>query len=214
MEFINKFPVYHFTSTKNCGDLKDEYKRNKFCKRNKIDTNSLVTGRQVHGRNIKIVEKKDIGKNFADTDGFITRVQGAALAIFTADCMPVFLADKQKRVAGLVHAGWRGLKAGIIIDAVKILKKRFKIKPKDISVYIGPHIQKCCYSVGDELKEAFGLAKNVRTVSLAKIAAAQLKKMGIKDISLSKHCTCHENKLFFSFRKNKTGKRMMSLIRI
>ena len=128
--------------------------------------------------------------------------------------MPVFMCSKEGKVICLVHAGWRGLSKGIIPQAVKIFENRFRVNPANITALIGPHIQKCCYRVGEELKEEFGLKKSVTHFNLAREAARQLKKLGIKKILTSKHCSCHENKLFFSYRRDKTQQRMMSLIAV
>ncbi|MCB4791397.1 MAG: peptidoglycan editing factor PgeF [Elusimicrobia bacterium] len=210
----DRFPVYHFTSTSNFKDLKNNEIRDIFLSKNKIYSKDLVRAQQVHGKKIRIVTDKDKGKELPKTDGLITDNPGVYLAIFTADCMPVFFADKKKEVVGLVHAGWRGLKAGIIPEAVKIFKKKFKIKAKDISVFIGPHIQKCCFKIGDEIKKEFSLKKTQDSLSLSDVAEKQLKKTGIKITSINEKCTCHEKTLFFSYRRDKTPQRLMSLIGI
>ena len=90
--------------------------------------------------------------------------------------------------------------------------KNFSIKPNDIEVYIGPHIKKCCYTVGKEVLQAFGLDDKNNCLSLAEQAQKQLKVLGVKDIFISSYCTYHNSEQFYSYRKEKTNNRIMSLI--
>jgi YfiH family protein len=126
--------------------------------------------------------------------------------------MPVFMTDKNKKAVALVHAGWRGLAAGILNNAVLSFDKNFNIKPNDIEVYIGPHIKQCCYTVGKEVLQVFNLNDNNNNLSLAQQAQKQLEFLGIKNIFVSSYCTYHNSNQFYSYRKEKTDFRIMSLI--
>jgi len=208
------FPYMNLTTTKILGNMKDSGVRENFCRGNSIDPSSLVTAEQVHGKKIAAVDKASRGKKVPDCDGLITAEPGLALGIFTADCMPIFLGSKNGTLAGLVHAGWRGLSIGIIQEAVNIFENNFNVKPNDISVLIGPHIQNCCYEVSDDLKKIFGLNKEENKLDLSAVAVKIFLELGVKDISLNPGCTCHETKEYFSYRNEKTEKRMMSLVMI
>lgn len=83
-------------------------------------------------------------------DCLITNISNVPLGIFTADCVPVVLYDPVIRAVALVHAGWRGFVAGVVVQALRQLQKEFCANPKDISVFIGPCAQICCYEVSQE----------------------------------------------------------------
>ncbi|MEW6557482.1 MAG: polyphenol oxidase family protein [Elusimicrobiota bacterium] len=189
---LEKCGVVNFTTTVLYGDMKNEKNRREFLKKYPVIKN-VIYGIQTHSCNIEIVTKKDIGKKFYATDGFITNRKNLSLAVFTADCLPVFIYDTVKKVIGLVHAGRLGLKKLILEKAITIFVEKFGSTPASIFVAIGPHIKKCCYDV-----------------DLDSIAINQIRKSGVKKISNVVVCT-HDRK-FFSYRKNKTDKRMMSLM--
>jgi hypothetical protein len=207
------FPYFHFVTTCSCKDLKNIKNRAGFLKKSGIDPGALVTAEQVHGSSVKVVGRRDRGKTIPGVDGLITAEKQLPLAIFTADCMPIFLCDKENKVTGVVHAGWRGLVKGIIKQAVNIFKQEFKCNPENISAAAGPHIQKCCFEVGDELKGVFGLKGSENKADMSRLARKSLEEEGIKNISISDRCTFHDD-LFFSYRRNKTAERMMSLVMV
>ncbi len=88
-------------------------------------------------------------------DGMITSTPGLLLAIKTADCVPVLIADMKRRVVGAFHAGWRGTAARIVEKAVGEMRHQFGSSPRDLRAAIGPCIRRCCYSVGSEVREEF-----------------------------------------------------------
>jgi YfiH family protein len=167
----------------------------------------------VHGNKVTVVTRSDGGREIEAADGLVTRDPGVCLAIFTADCVPVFF-SAGKKAAGIAHAGWRGLEAGIIGKTVELLQNEFGIVPEEVTAAIGPHIQKCCYETGAELREKFGVNSSEKNLDLSSIALKQLGAAGVRRVSASGLCTCHERGLFFSFRGEKTGSRIMSLIKI
>ena len=209
----NKFETFHLTTTKYCGNMKDINDRSSFCKELGVDYTKIVFANQVHGTSVKKVSKQDCGKTIDLCDGLITNDKDVILCIFTADCMPVFLASRDYSVVAMVHAGWRGLAGGIIESATIRFLEDFGISPQDIFAYIGPHISKCCYQVGNELKKAFNRPAEEEFFSLSQEAQSQMKKIGIKRIFVNTHCTCHEYEMFYSYRREPTDKRMMSLIK-
>ncbi|MFH1367533.1 MAG: peptidoglycan editing factor PgeF [Elusimicrobiota bacterium] len=208
------FPFSVYVTTRDSGDMRDAENRKRFCLKQDIDFGSIVTAEQVHGKKVTVVAAPDAGKCVPETDGLISKICGIALAVFTADCLPVFFGNKDKNAAGIVHAGWKGLHAGIIKEAVELLKKTFGLRPEEVSAAIGPHIQKCCYETGPELFDKFGIVSSEKNLDLSAIALKQLDECGIKNVSVSAQCTHHEHGMFFSYRKDKTNSRIMSLIRI
>jgi polyphenol oxidase len=85
----------------------------------------------------------------------VTNLPGVAIAILTADCLPVLLVDKRNRAVGAFHAGWRGTVKRIAEKGVGIMRHEFGSRPQDIHAAIGPGIRKCCYEVGEELRQEF-----------------------------------------------------------
>jgi YfiH family protein len=85
----------------------------------------------------------------------ITNAPGLLLAIKTADCVPVLVADVKRRVVGAFHAGWRGTVARVVEKGVGEMRRQFGSAPRDLRAAIGPCIRKCCYAVGAEVRSEF-----------------------------------------------------------
>jgi YfiH family protein len=88
-------------------------------------------------------------------DGLMTAEPGILLTIRIADCLPLLLADPQRRAVAAVHAGWRGALARVIEKAVGDMRRAFGSDPQDLIAALGPSIRACCYEVGEEVVEAF-----------------------------------------------------------
>lgn len=208
----NEFPFPNFVTTKKLDDMKDQARRDAFCFLHNVENKNLVCAQQVHENTVVVAHRWDGGTFVEKADGLVTGSGGTAVAMFTADCVPVFLGAKG-RACGIVHAGWRGLNKDILISAVNLFKKEFRILPLDITASIGPHICKNCYSIGSELRMAFKLPETATHFDLQAETVRQLRSAGVKKIILNEHCTFHEPELFYSYRKDKTAARMMSLVR-
>jgi YfiH family protein len=206
------FGFAHFTTTKICGDMKDISARNAFLSSLKINPQSLVFAKQIHSASVKIVSKKDGGSFLDGCDGLISGEKDLAVGIFTADCMPVLLSSKDGAVRAAVHCGWKGLASGILENAVGIFNSGFGAKAKDICAYIAPHIKECCYEVGKEFEEIFNIKLKSSKLNMAEIARASLKKSGVTNISVCGECTFCSRDKFFSYRKNKTDKRQLTVM--
>jgi len=88
-------------------------------------------------------------------DGLITDEPGLLLGIQTADCIPVLVADRKRRVVAAFHAGWRGTVKRIVETGVGRMRLEFGCRPEDMVAAIGPGIGACCYSVGEEVLSSF-----------------------------------------------------------
>jgi hypothetical protein len=88
-------------------------------------------------------------------DGQITAEPGLLIAIQTADCIPVLVADRKRRVVGAFHAGWRGTVKRIAETGVGRMRLQFGCRPEDMIAAIGPGVGACCYAVGEEVLSAF-----------------------------------------------------------
>ena len=85
----------------------------------------------------------------------ISNVPGLLLAIKTADCVPVLVADVEQRAVGAFHAGWRGTVARVVEKGIGEMRRQFGSNPENLRAAIGPSIRKCCYFVGTEVRAEF-----------------------------------------------------------
>ncbi len=109
---------------------------------------------QVHGPTVHPVE----GPGEWQGDGLLTATPGLLLRVSVADCYPVLLYDPVRRVAGALHAGWRGVVAGILPRALAMMYAHFGCRPEDVRVAVGPGISKVHFQVGPEVVEQFAAA--------------------------------------------------------
>lgn len=113
----------------------------------------LVSARQVHSPAIHLVDS--LPKHSLVGDGLVTATPGLALAVKTADCIPVLIADREQRAVGAFHAGWRGTVARVVEKGVGEMRRHFGSNPADLVAAIGPGVHRCCYAVGDEVRDKF-----------------------------------------------------------
>jgi YfiH family protein len=113
----------------------------------------LVTLRQVHSDIIRCVDSPPETQSVGD--GLITASPGLLLAIQTADCLPIILADPKHSAVGVFHAGWRGTLKRIVEKGVGQMRLHFGSRPRDLKAVIGPGIHGCCYTVGPEVRDKF-----------------------------------------------------------
>jgi polyphenol oxidase len=116
----------------------------------------LVSVRQFHSNLSLAPHPTDVQRTSPRrADGLITAEPGLLLAIQTADCIPVLVADRRLRVVGAFHAGWRGTVKRIVELGIGRMRIEFGSNPKNLIAAIGPGMGPCCYSVGEELLSEF-----------------------------------------------------------
>ncbi len=113
----------------------------------------IVALRQVHSDIIHCINS--VPAEPLVGDGLLTSTPGLLLAIQTADCLPIILADTKRRAIGVFHAGWRGTVQRIVEKGVGEMQRWFGSKPHDLKAAIGPGIRSCCYDVGEEVRDNF-----------------------------------------------------------
>ncbi len=117
-----------------------------------VDTSHLVSAFQIHSADVAVVEAPFTER--PKVDGLVTRVQGIALGVLTADCGPVLFADEKAQVIGACHAGWKGAVSGIT-DATVLAMERLGALRENIVAVLGPTISQSAYEVGPEFPKAF-----------------------------------------------------------
>jgi hypothetical protein len=113
----------------------------------------LITVRQIHSAIIHRVDQRVVQP--LKGDGLITSAPGILLGIKIADCLPVLIADPERRAIGAFHAGWRGTARRIVEKGVGEMRRHFGSHPARLLAAIGPGIAGCCYEIGDEVEREF-----------------------------------------------------------
>lgn len=173
----------------------------------------IVTMTQIHSINIEIVNNKKL--LYSNVDGIFSKNKNHALQVKSADCLPIFFIHKYEKIFGVIHAGWKGLKNGIISKSTNLLRRNIN-DLSEITAFIGPSISQKNYEVKNEFIDYFGneFIENVDGkffCNLKGVASFQLQKLGIKNVINCNQCT-YENENYHSYRRNKTSKRMIGLI--
>jgi YfiH family protein len=158
--------------------------------------------------------------SIVDADASYSKKIGTVCGVLTADCLPVFISNKEGTAIGIAHAGWRGLVGGIIESLIE----SFDCKGEDLIVHLGPAISQLSFEVGEEVKSqylsknknfesCFTFLNNKYYLDLYGAARVVLKSFGISLISGGDTCTYNESDQYFSFRRDgdKSG-RMAHLI--
>lgn len=172
---------------------------------------------QVHGTRCLDLDQP-LGDQVADAA--LSR-QRRVCAVMTADCLPILLCSRDGAVVAAVHAGWRGLQAGVIEVAVE----QMRIAGKDLLAWLGPAIGPAAFEVGEEVRDAF-LAQDQAAAScfsatqrrgkylanLPELARQRLRGLGLNAIYGGAYCTVSEPGSFYSFRRDQRCGRMVSLI--
>jgi polyphenol oxidase len=142
-----------------------------------VDPANLIRARQVHGASVVARRKgADLPPRAApgdlpEADILVCDDPRMGLAVQSADCVPLLIADRRTGAVAAAHAGWRGLAARVPATAVEALKREFGSRPVDLIAAIGPSISAERYEVGDDVRQAFA-ASGCSPVQLARWFAA------------------------------------------
>jgi YfiH family protein len=173
--------------------------------------------RQVHGTDVVDAVAADPGTT---ADGSVTEASATVCAVLTADCLPVFLCDRRGTTVGVLHAGWRGLAAGIVEAGVA----RMDLPGAALLAWLGPAIGPAAFEVGDDVRDAFvredaaaagAFVPNARgrwLADLYALARRRLAGVGVTAIYGGEHCTVTQADLFYSYRRDGATGRMASVI--
>ncbi|BAW80963.1 hypothetical conserved protein [Candidatus Nitrosoglobus terrae] len=212
-------PYDSFNLADHVGDRTDKVQENR-----KILAKSLalpsepVWLEQVHGNNII-----DAAHGIGQGDASIAHKPDIVCGVLTADCLPLLLCNQQGTRVAAVHAGWRGLAAGIIERIIKALD----ISSEHLLAWMGPAIGPTAFEVGSEVKQIFIHQDSRNTVAFSalsplsqgrwladiyQLARLALTKLGIRYIYGGHYCTMTESKRFYSYRRDGETGRMATLI--
>ena len=217
----------------NCGRGSKDNKKNitknlKFvAKKMLVEDKNLILMHQTHSNKVKEIKKNNF-QNKIKSDAIITKMRGYALGVVTADCVPILIYERKKKIIGCIHAGWRGAFSGIIKNT--ILKIRKKSPKNKIYASIGPCIGEKNYEVdlkffknfikkSKKYKKYFSKKNEKKKLfNLRRFIADQLFKLNVI-IDHVNYDTFKEKNYFFSFRrstilKQKDYGRCISTIRL
>jgi len=170
--------------------------------------------KQIHSN--KIIEVKRDMFLKEEGDGLFTFEKNIILEVKIADCFPVFIFDKN--LIMVLHVGWRGAKEGIVQKGIEIFKEKGDFK--NIKVFLGPGIKKCCYEIKEDVANFFKdfLEKRDERIylDLEKFIINNFLKEGIKKekIFIFPYCTSCRNDIFYSNRKKDKGRNRGWIIKL
>lgn len=163
-----------------------------------------------HGSKAVLVSERNYKKRIR-SDGLVTAIANTFLFVTHADCFPIYFYDPVKNVAGLAHAGWRGVLGNITRSVISLFVESFGSRRNDILVAIGPGIQNCHFLVRENVIQLFRAYTQSVTqegpktwrVDLPAIIDGQAKAEGIETIESCAFCTFCMADVYFSFRRDK-----------
>ncbi|GAA3676014.1 peptidoglycan editing factor PgeF [Lentzea roselyniae] len=173
----------------------------------------LVWMEQVHGRTVGVVDGPQ-AQPLEATDAVVTKQPGLALAVLTADCVPVLLGDQEAGVVGAVHAGRVGARVGVVVEALKVMLAQGAELGR-IEVLLGPAVCGECYEVPADMQKDVekhlpgSASKSRRGTPALDLRAGlwnQLASAGVGKIGVDPRCTFEEKDLFSHRRQAPTGR--------
>ena len=174
--------------------------------------------RQVHGTTVCDLDR--CAAEVQEADAALARQVGQVCVVMTADCLPVLLCADDGSVVSAVHAGWRGLLAGVIEAAIR----EMAVPGRRILAWLGPAIGPAAFEVGDEVRAAFvaadaAAAPCFRTspggrwlADLYGLARLRLAGSGVLNVAGGDECTFRDEARFYSYRRDGVTGRMATLI--
>lgn len=197
----------------------------------------VIGGTQVHGARLFQADAVRVPEpegrsgpatvRVAGYDGFLASRPGVLLTVGVADCVPAFLAAPERTVVALLHAGWRGVAAGIVPLAIETMQREYGVTPGEIRAWWGPAIGPCCYPVGPEVVDALAATpagarreswlavdgEDIARVDLRAALTLQAVASGVPTASIASSplCTACDERLHSYRRERGEGGRMLAL---
>jgi YfiH family protein len=202
--------------------------RRRFLSALNLENTRLATLHQVHSNRVHIIEENSREWNQSEGDALATTAVDIALAVKSADCLPILIADPVRHAVAAVHSGWRGTLSRILLKTIQAMQEFFGCNPLHLIVAVGPGIRECCFEVGPEVvllfqKEYAGACLTTPSgtlpgkffLDLGKALDMQLDLAGV--LTENRYdlgeCTCCNTDRFFSYRaEGPASGRMMTVI--
>jgi YfiH family protein len=214
---VSAAPFDRFNLGSRCGDVPEDVASNRAELSQRFGLPSPPRWlRQVHGTSDAV----EPGDDEPEADAAVTRMPGTALAILTADCLPVVLASEDGNEVAAAHAGWRGLAAGVLEATVAAMQAA----PERVLAWLGPCAGPQAYEVGQDVFDAF-LARDPRAaaafvatrpghwrVDLYALARQCLLAAGVARVHGGGLCTISDPQRFYSHRRDRRTGRMATLV--
>ncbi|MFC0494118.1 peptidoglycan editing factor PgeF [Streptomyces mutabilis] len=184
-----------------------------------VDPARVVWMNQVHGADVAVVDGPWGDGPVPRVDAIVTAERGLALAVLTADCVPVLLADPAVGVVAAAHAGRPGLVAGVVPAAVRAMTE-LGADPARITARTGPAVCGRCYEVPEDMRAEVAAVEpaayaetswGTPAVDVSAGVHAQLERLGVRDRAQSPVCTL-ESKDHFSYRRDRTTGRLAGYV--
>ncbi|MET8225828.1 peptidoglycan editing factor PgeF [Streptomyces sp. NPDC005301] len=184
-----------------------------------LDPARVVWMNQVHKADVAVVEEPWGERAVPEVDALVTTRRGLALAVLTADCTPVLLADPVAGVAAAAHAGRPGMVAGVVPAAVAAMVE-LGAEPSRIVARTGPAVCGRCYEVPDAMRAEVAAVEpaayaetswGTPAVDVTAGVHAQLERLGVRDREQSPVCTI-ESDDHFSYRRDRTTGRLAGYV--
>jgi YfiH family protein len=184
-----------------------------------LDPARVVWMNQVHGADVAVVDGPWGERPVPEVDAIVTAERGLALAVLTADCTPVLLADPVAGIAAAAHAGRPGMVAGVVPAAVRAMIE-LGAEPGRIVVRTGPAVCGRCYEVPETMRAEVAAVEpaayaetswGTPAVDVSAGVHAQLERLGVCDRAQSPVCTL-ESGDYFSYRRDRTTGRLAGYV--
>ncbi|WP_298556077.1 peptidoglycan editing factor PgeF [Streptomyces luteogriseus] len=185
-----------------------------------VEPDRVVWMNQVHGADVAVVDRPwGYSAPVPSVDAIVTTRRGLALAVLTADCVPVLLADPVAGVAAAAHAGRPGMIAGVVPAALRAMTER-GADPSRIVARTGPTVCGRCYEVPEAMRAEVSAVEpaayaetswGTPAVDVGAGVHAQLERLGVRDRQQSPVCTL-ESRDHFSYRRDRTTGRLAGYV--
>ncbi|MEU0452817.1 peptidoglycan editing factor PgeF [Streptomyces sp. NPDC006129] len=185
-----------------------------------VEPDRVVWMNQVHGADVSVVDGPwESSSDIPSVDAIVTTRRGLALAVLTADCVPVLLADPVAGIVAAAHAGRPGMIAGVVPAALRAMTD-LGAEPSRIIARTGPTVCGRCYEVPEAMRaevsavepEAYAETSwGTPAVDVSAGVHAQLERLGVRDREQSPVCTL-ESRDHFSYRRDRTTGRLAGYV--
>ena len=213
--------IFHGTTHRSMGNMRLAENTQRLFTSQNIPEDHIARFKQIHSDILVSVSSLAQLQTLAqqplqEADGWIICGKNIGAAILTADCVPLILWDENAQVIGLSHCGWRGVAAWLAAKTVR--QMRAAGAKGEISAWVGPHIQACCFEVQTDVAAQFPRGLQIRDgkqfVDLNQEILYQLSQEGLakEAIVFSPHCTCCEPENFFSYRRDHTKDALLTFV--